>query len=94
MGLGAGAVVIKMGPKGCHGGPDESARRFPPFPPMWLIRPVPVIVGTQDLSQRLSCGNDPFAAARIGCACAAFGIEAVGGATGVPSYDLVRQRAL
>jgi sugar/nucleoside kinase (ribokinase family) len=41
----------------------------------------------------LASGEDIHTAARIGNACAAFCIEAVGGSTGVPGYQSVQQRA-
>jgi len=93
MGMGAGSVVIKMGPKGCMVAHDGVCEQVPAY-----AANVVDTTGAGDCWDAgfigaLSCGNDPFAAARIGCACAAFGIEAVGGSTGVPLYETVCQRA-
>jgi sugar/nucleoside kinase (ribokinase family) len=92
--LGAGAVVIKMGPKGCfvaHGG---SRTQVPAYPAQVVDTTGAGDCWDAGFIAALACGEDPVAAARIGCACAAFGIEAVGGSTGVPTYEAVRQRAL
>jgi sugar/nucleoside kinase (ribokinase family) len=94
MGLGAGAVVIKMGPKGCfvaHGDVRQQVSAYPAN--------VVDTTGAGDcwdagFIAALSCGKDPVAAAQIGCACAAFGIEAVGGSTGVPCFESVQHRAV
>ncbi len=93
IGMGAGSVVIKMGPKGCMVAHDGVCTQVPAYPAN-----VKDTTGAGDcwdagFIAALSCGKDPVAAAQIGCACAAFGIEAVGGSTGVPCYDLVQQRA-
>lgn len=93
IGLGAGAAVIKMGPKGCfvaHGTTRQYVSAYPAN--------VVDTTGAGDcwdagFIAALTSGKDPVAAAQIGCACAAFGIEAVGGATGVPHYDIVVGRA-
>ena len=94
IGLGAGAAVIKMGTKGClvaHGASRTQVSAYPAN--------VVDTTGAGDcwdagFITALACGEDPATAARIGCACAAFGIEAVGGAAGVPLYDAVCKRAL
>ncbi len=94
IGLGAGAVVIKMGPQGCFVAHGTDRVQVPAYPANVVDTTGAGDCWDAGFIAALSCGNDPVAAARIGCACAAFGIEAVGGSTGVPSYEAVRQRAL
>jgi hypothetical protein len=94
IGLGAGAVVIKMGPKGCLVAQGGSRTQVPAY-----AANVVDTTGAGDcwdagFITALSRGKDAVTAAKIGCGCAAFGIEAVGGSTGVPHYDNVCQRAL
>jgi sugar/nucleoside kinase (ribokinase family) len=91
--LGARTAVVKMGKLGClvaHG--SERVQVSPP--------PAQVVdtTGAGDcwdagFLAALAHGEDPITAARMGNACAAFGIEAVGGSTGVPSYPAVQRRA-
>ena len=94
IGLGAGAVVIKMGPKGCLVAHGEVRTQVPAYPANVVDTTGAGDCWDAGFIAALSCGKDPVAAAQIGCACAAFGIEAVGGSTGVPCYESVRQRAL
>ena len=94
LGHGAGTAVIKMGAEGCYVARGELREQVPAFP----AKPVDA-TGAGDcwdagFIAALAQGEDLITAARIGNACAAFGIEAVGGATGVPRYAVVRQRAL
>ena len=94
LGLGAGAVVVKMGPKGCFVAHGDVRTQVPAFPANVVDTTGAGDCWDAGFITALACGEDPVAAARTGCACAAFGIEAVGGSTGVPSYEAVRQRAL
>lgn len=94
LGLGAGAVVIKMGPKGCFVAHGDVRTQVEAYPANVLDTTGAGDCWDAGFIAALSCGKDPVAAARIGCACAAFGIEAVGGSTGVPCFESVQQRAL
>jgi sugar/nucleoside kinase (ribokinase family) len=94
IGLGAGAVVIKMGARGCFVAHGEVRTEIPAYPANVVDTTGAGDCWDAGFIAALSCGKDPVAAAQIGCACAAFGIEAVGGSTGVPSYESVQQRAL
>jgi sugar/nucleoside kinase (ribokinase family) len=91
--LGAGAVVLKMGREGCFVAHGTTRKQVPAFPAKVVDTTGAGDCWDAGFIAALACGMDTVAAARMGCACAAFGIEAVGGATGVPSYDAVRQRA-
>jgi sugar/nucleoside kinase (ribokinase family) len=91
---GAGAVVIKMGPKGCFVAHGDVRKQVEAYPANVLDTTGAGDCWDAGFIAALSCGKDPVAAAQIGCACAAFGIEAVGGSTGVPCFESVRQRAL
>jgi len=93
MGLGAGAVVIKMGPKGCFVAHGEVRTQVAAYPANVVDTTGAGDCWDAGFIAALSCGKDPVAAAQIGCACAAFGIEAVGGSTGVPCFESVQQRA-
>ena len=93
LGQGAGAVVIKMGPKGCFVAHGNVRQQVPAYSANVVDTTGAGDCWDAGFIAALSCGKDPVAAAQIGCACAAFGIEAVGGATGVPSYEAVCQRA-
>ncbi len=94
IGLGAGAVVIKTGPKGCFVAHGEVRTQVPAYPANVVDTTGAGDCWDAGFIAALSCGKDPVAATQIGCACAAFGIEAVGGSTGVPCYESVQQRTL
>lgn len=86
-------VVLKMGQNGCLLAHGSNRTRVP-----ILQAKVVDTTGAGDCWDAgfiagLASGEDLVTAAKIGNACAAFCIEAVGGATGVPAYDAVRQRA-
>jgi sugar/nucleoside kinase (ribokinase family) len=93
LGRGVGTVVVKMGAEGClvaHG--DERLKV--------AALPAEVVdtTGAGDCWDAgfiagLIAGEDLVTSARLGNACAAFCIEAVGGAAGVPDYATVRRRA-
>lgn len=91
--LGAGAVVLKMGSQGCCVAKGELRTHVQAFPARVVDTTGAGDCWDAGFILGLACGEDLVTAARVGCACAAFGIEAVGGATGVPHYDAVRQRA-
>ena len=86
-------VVLKMGRNGCLVAHGSDRIRVP-----ILQAKVVDTTGAGDCWDAgfiagLASGEDLIAAARIGNACSAFCIGAVGGATGVPAYEAVRQRA-
>lgn len=94
LGLGVRVVVLKMGKEGCLVAQGEDRIRVPA-----LTANVVDTTGAGDCWDAgfiagLSRGENVVMAARIGNACAAFSIEAVGGSTGVPTYEAVRQRAI
>jgi len=91
--LGARAAVLKMGRDGCLIAQGSDRVRVPA-----LSANVVDTTGAGDcwdagFIAALACGEDILSAARMGNACAAFCIEAVGGSTGVPRYEVVQQRA-
>ncbi len=91
--LGCGAVVLKMGAAGCllfHRGRQTS---IPALPAQVVDTTGAGDCWNAGFLAGLTHGADPVEAARIGSACAAYGIEAVGGATGVPDYPAVLRRA-
>jgi sugar/nucleoside kinase (ribokinase family) len=91
--LGATTAVVKMGSKGCMVARGTDRIQIAP--------PEAKVVDTTGAGDcwdagflaALASGEDLHTAAKIGNACAAFCIEAVGGSTGVPSYEEVRERA-
>jgi sugar/nucleoside kinase (ribokinase family) len=90
---GAKTVVIKTGREGCLVARGRERHRIPITP----ARPVDT-TGAGDcwnagFMAALAHGEDVLRAARVGNACAAFGIEAVGGSAGVPAYAEVCRRA-
>lgn len=90
---GVGTVVVKMGEKGCMVAHGSDRTHVPAF-----AAEVVDTTGAGDCWDAgfiagLLEGEDLVASARLGNACAAFCIEAVGGAAGVPSYEDVRARA-
>ena len=94
LGLGVGTVVVKMGAEGCMVAQGDETTHVPA-----LSAKVIDTTGAGDCWDAgfiagLIEGEDLVTSARLGNACAAFCIEAVGGAAGVPSYDAVKARAL
>lgn len=90
---GAKNVVLKMGPEGCLVARGNGRHRIPV-----CSAKVVDTTGAGDcwdagFIAALAHGEDILRAARVGNACAAFGIEAVGGSTGVPRYEDVCRRA-
>jgi len=94
LGIGAGTAVLKMGRDGCFVARGAVRMRVPAFPAKVVDTTGAGDCWDAGFIAALSRGEDLVTAARMGCACAAFGIEAVGGATGVPAYEAVRQRAM
>ncbi len=90
---GARNVVLKLGREGCLVARGNERHRVPA-----CSANVVDTTGAGDcwdagLIAALAQGEDVLHAARVGNACAAFGIEAIGGSAGVPAYDAVRRRA-
>jgi len=90
---GARAAVLKMGRDGCL--VARGAERI--YVPALSAKLVDT-TGAGDcwdagFMAALALGEDLPTAARVGNACAAFCIEGVGGATGIPNYAAVRLRA-
>ncbi len=86
-------VVLKMGQNGCLVAQGHDRIQVPIFPAKVVDTTGAGDCWDAGFMAGLASGEDIVTAARIGNACAAFCIEAVGGATGVPSYEAVRQRA-
>jgi sugar/nucleoside kinase (ribokinase family) len=91
---GARHAVLKMGRRGCLVAAGAARIRIP------IIR-VPVVdtTGAGDCWNAgfvagLAQGEDLVTAARLGTACAAFCVSAVGGSAGVPDYARVYGRAM
>lgn len=93
-GHGVGTVVLKMGREGCFVSRGEVRTQVPALPANVVDTTGAGDCWDAGFIAGVACGGDLITSARLGCACAAFGIEAVGGATGVPSYEMVRQRAM
>jgi len=93
LGLGARVVVLKMGGEGCMVAHAKIRIRVPAVPAKMLDTTGAGDCWDAGFIAGLAKGEDLLSAARIGNACAAFSIEAVGGSTGVPIYETVRQRA-
>jgi sugar/nucleoside kinase (ribokinase family) len=94
MALGARVVVLKMGSRGCLVAHGPERVQVPALPATVVDTTGAGDCWDAGFIAALSHGEDLVNAARIGNACAAFSIEAVGGSTGVPGYAAVRERAL
>ncbi len=90
---GARAVVLKLGRDGCLVGRDVERIQVPALPAQAVDTTGAGDCWDAGFLAALATGEDLPTAARIANACAAFCIEAVGGATGVPRYAEVRKRA-
>jgi sugar/nucleoside kinase (ribokinase family) len=90
---GARHVVLKMGQEGCLVAWGNERHRIPCLPAKVVDTTGAGDCWDAGFIAGLAHGEDILTAARTGNACAAFGIEAIGGSTGVPSYELVRRRA-
>lgn len=90
---GARTVVLKPGREGCLVANREDNLEVPALPAQAIDTTGAGDCWDAGFLAALASGEDLPAAARVGNACAAFCIEAVRGATGVPKYAAVRQRA-
>jgi len=91
--LGARAAVLKMGRDGCLIAQGSDRMRVPALPANVVDTTGAGDCWDAGFIAGLASGEDILTAARLGNACAAFCIEAVGGSTGVPRYEAVQQRA-
>jgi sugar/nucleoside kinase (ribokinase family) len=92
--LGARNAVLKMGRDGCLIAQGSERIRVPALPANVMDTTGAGDCWDAGFIAGLASGEDILTAARIGNACAAFCIEAVGGSAGVPRYEVVRQRAV
>jgi hypothetical protein len=90
---GARTVVLKMGRNGCLVARGSDRIQVPSLPAKVVDTTRAGDCWDAGFIAGLASGEDILAAARIGNACAAFGIEAVGCSTGLPDYSAVRRRA-
>ena len=91
--LGARAVVLKMGREGCLVAQGGGRPRVPALPANVVDTTGAGDCWDAGFIAGLAHGEDILTAARLGNACAAFCIEAVGGSTGVPRYEAIKRRA-
>jgi len=90
---GAKNVVLKMGREGCLVARDKDSHHVPACSAQVLDTTGAGDCWDAGFIAALAHGEDFHQAARVGNACAAFGIEAVGGSAGVPRYEDVCRRA-
>jgi sugar/nucleoside kinase (ribokinase family) len=90
---GAGAAVLKQGASGCLVVTENCTVTVPAHPAEVVDTTGAGDCWDAGFVAGLLDGADPVEAARLGCACAAFCIEAVGGSSGVPVFDDVKRRA-
>jgi hypothetical protein len=90
---GARHAVLKMGREGCLVAWGAHRTCVPALPAKVLDTTGAGDCWDAGFIAALANGEEIVTAARIGNACAAFCIEAIGGSTGVPDYASVRQRA-
>ena len=91
--LGARSAVLKMGRDGCLIARGRERIRVPALPANVVDTTGAGDCWDAGFIAGLAHGEDIVIAARLGNACAAFCIEAVGGSTGVPCYEMVQRRA-
>ena len=91
---GARNAVLKMGRDGCLVARGSDRIRVPALPANVVDTTGAGDCWDAGFIAALASGENILTAARIGNACSAFCIEAVGGSTGVPPYEAVRQRAV
>ena len=90
---GARHVVLKLGQEGCLVAWEKHRHRVPCLPAKVVDTTGAGDCWDAGFIAALAQGEDILTGARVGNACAAFGIEAIGGSTGVPDYASVRRRA-
>jgi sugar/nucleoside kinase (ribokinase family) len=90
---GVSTVVLKMGGEGCLVARGKERVRVPAFPTRVVDATGAGDSWDAGFLAGLAHGEDVLAAARIGNAAASFCIQAVGGASGIPEYAAVREKA-
>ena len=90
---GAKTVVLKMGGEGCLVACGRQRVRVPAFPTRVVDATGAGDSWDAGFLAALAHGEDVATAARIGNAAASFCIQAVGGASGIPAYEVVREKA-
>jgi sugar/nucleoside kinase (ribokinase family) len=90
---GAGTVVVKMGAEGCLVSVGGECVQVGALPACVVDATGAGDCWNAGFIAGLMQDLDAFAATDLGCACAAFCIEAVGGSTGVPPLAEVQQRS-
>jgi sugar/nucleoside kinase (ribokinase family) len=91
--LGAGTVVLKLGQSGCYIAEGKERTLIPALPVSIVDTTGAGDCWNAGFLAGLSQGKNVISSARLGCAAAAFSIEAAGGSTGVPMYAAVFLRA-
>ena len=91
--LGAGTVALKMGAEGALLARGEDRITVGALPVQVVDTTGAGDCWDAGFIAGLMSGEDLETSARLGAACAAFCIEAVGGAAGVPGYGEVKRRA-
>lgn len=92
-GLGAKTVIMKMGAEGAFVASDAGHENIPGFKAKVVDTTGAGDCWDAGFLAAIAHGQPLHSAVRIGHACAAFGIESVGGATGIPDYATVTVRA-
>jgi sugar/nucleoside kinase (ribokinase family) len=90
---GVSTVVLKMGGEGCLVARGKERVHVPVFPTRVVDATGAGDSWDAGFLAGLAHGEDVVAAARIGNAAASFCIQAVGGASGIPAYAVVREKA-
>jgi len=90
--LGVKTVVLKQGKAGCLVAHGKERTTVPVLPAKVVDTTGAGDCWDAGFLAALLHGEEVVAAAKIGHACAAFGIEYVGGSTGIPDYAAVRWR--
>jgi len=90
---GAAAVVLKMGGEGCLVARGKERMHVPAFTTRIVDATGAGDSWDAGFLAGLAHGEDVLTSARIGNAAASFCIQAVGGASGIPEYAAVREKA-
>ncbi|HEY3418242.1 MAG TPA: carbohydrate kinase family protein [Armatimonadota bacterium] len=90
---GAGTAIIKLGAAGCLVAHGSSRIAVPSLPARVVDTTGAGDSWDAGFIAGLAHGLEPVNAAQLGNACAAFCVEAIGGATGIPAYAAIVARA-
>ena len=91
--MGARCVVVKQGADGCFAADGRGGQQIPALPARVVDTTGAGDCWNAGFIAGLAAGLPVADAARTGHACAAFCVEHVGGAAGIPSWETVLQRA-